>query len=190
MKRVLTIMAVLALLAGCQKLPEEVQEDMHPFTQEELHKKQLDEAFAPFVEALELDTITDYRGEVLANSHISLRLSGIVYTYEKNGKTLLEVRYRLRRFTADFYGGITLEGKITPSISTDLEDLIHADVYNYGIRVASLGFETYEYTEAGETVQQLVPVFRFDDGTSYAVRSLLLVDPLIDYLLEYVLSTE
>lgn len=191
MKRVVLVVSLLLALAGCQKQPPQASDTKHPFTQEELRKKQLDEAFTPFIEALDLESVTDYRQEVRKNSHVRLKLNGtIVYTYVKNGKTLIEFNYRFRRFTADLYGGISLKGSWRPRLSDDLEDYIDADVLLDGEKVATLGFETYEYTESGETVRRTVAVFRFDDGTSYAVRSLLLIEPLIEYLLENVLSTE
>ena len=55
-------------------------------------------------------------------------------------------------------------------------------VYYDNEQLATLDLIWYEGTPT--------PVFNFDDGTSYAVTSMLLVDSLIDYLLKNVFSTE
>ena len=194
MRRVLGIAALGAVLLGltaCNKQPAEETQDMHPFTEEELQKKQLDDAFTPFVEALELDQVEDIRKEIRANSKVRVRLDGgIVYQYNKNGKTLIDALYKRGQFTADLYGGIRLQGQLGITGIEDLSDAVTLDVYYGEERIAKLGFEVYEYSESGEDHVQLVPVFRFDDGTSYAVTGLLLIEPLLDYLLENVLSTE
>ncbi len=53
-----------------------------------------------------------------------------------------------------------------------------------------MDFVWYEYRDSDKMNRQLVPVFRFDDGTTYAVSGILLVEPLIEFLLKNVLSTE
>jgi hypothetical protein len=69
------------------------------------------------------------------------------------------------------YGGITIQGPILP---LDLR------VYDQGSEVAKLEMDT----------GLACLVFRFPDGTAYALNSLLISDALVDYLIKNVLSTE
>ena len=171
------ISAILALgiLAGCVKQADPEGTDMHQFTQDELQKKQVDDAFAIFFEALNLSSIQDPKQEIILNSRISFPQVGVVrYTYVKDGTTLIVLDARVGSFKADLYGGIHLEGE-------SLQDGGTA-VFIDNQQVATIGYVMYDGI--------LTPVFRFDDGTTYAITGVLLVEPLIDYLLKYVLSTE
>ena len=148
---------------------------MHAFTQQELQKKQVDDAFAVFFEALKLDTVEDPEQEIINNSKVTMPRIGVVrYLYTKDGQTLVTMDITADSFTADLYGGIHLEGNNNLTESPA--------VYIDNQKVATLELVLYENTPT--------PVFRFDDGTTYAITGVLLVDPLIDFLLEYVFSTE
>ena len=61
------ILSVL-FLAGCNKSPVTEGTDMHEFTQEELQKKRLDDAFTVFFKKFNLDKVDNPTAEILANS--------------------------------------------------------------------------------------------------------------------------
>ncbi len=171
----ITAILALGILAGCVKQSVPEGTDMHEFTQEELQKKQVDDAFASFFAALKLDTVQDPAQEVLKNSRITIPKLGVVrYTYVKDGVTVIVLDAKLGSFRADLYGGIHLEGDSLLDGGTA--------VFMNNTQVATIGYVMYDGI--------LTPVFRFDDGTTYAITGVLLVEPLIDYLLQYVFSTE
>lgn len=60
-----------------------------------------------------------------------------------------------------------------------LDDAVDVKLYHDSVLLASLGVEPYLLE--GDDSSRILPilVFRFDDGTSYALSSLLLVDPLL-----------
>lgn len=132
-----------------------------------------------FITALDLDSTAVKRPErfVLENSSVSLDLLGehpaVVYRLKRHGESVLVVRYywRLGVLKASLYGGITIQGPILP---LDLR------VYDQGSEVAKLEMDT----------GLACLVFRFPDGTAYALNSLLISDALVDYLIKNVLSTE
>jgi len=179
--RILVLVAVPLLFAACQKPQAEEWNDMHPFTEEELRKQQLDQAFAVFVDSLDLASAENPRQELLRNSRIRLRWDGTIrYTYTKNNLVLVQLDYRRRKVDAVLYGGIGIKGTLGSPLQVYVEETYMAD----------LVMERFESVESGQSRTQLLPVLQFPDGSSYAVTSLLLVEPLIDYLLENVFSTE
>ena len=173
----LCIACLGALLVACKKTPAEVPK--HPYTQEELVKAHLDDSFSAFITALDLDSTAVKRPErfVLENSSVSLDLLGenpaVVYRLKRHGESMLVVRYywRLGVVKASLYGGIAIQGPILPP---DLR------VYDQGSEVAKLEMDT----------GLACLVFRFPDGTAYALNSLLITDALVDFLIKNVLSTE
>lgn len=174
-KYILTILVIFTV-AGCQKTPETEGTDMHEFTLEELEKKKLDDAFTVFFKKLDLEGSTnDITANIIRNSRISIPSVGTLrYTYVKNGATLIVMDVRTGSFTADLYGGIYLEGKALTDAGTA--------VYIDGEQIATLDIICYKDIPT--------PVFRFPDGTTYAITGVLLVEPLIDFLLQNVFSTE
>lgn len=183
-KSIILMLLVALVAAGCGKDQEPAEPREHAFTQEELQKKKVDDAFTVFFRYLDAESISEnpYR-EVTRHSHIDFLEEGTLrYTYVRGDLTLIKMDVKMNVFTAELYGGIRVEGEY-PSEEAPV-------VYIDGERVATLGFVWYEYRDSGETVRQLTPVFCFDDGTSYAVTGVLLVEPLIDFLLKNVFSTE
>lgn len=169
---------MLCVWTGCQKQPvpeAEEGQDMHPFTEQELKKQQLDSAFSTFFEYLKPETVEDPLQEILNNSRIYSPYLGVLrYKYVKDGVTLITIDLKPSSFTIDFLGGVHMEG--TGYLEGDIL------VYYENEQIAMLDLIWYEGTPT--------PVFRFDDGTSYAVTSIFLVDSLIDYLIKNVFSTE
>lgn len=171
---ILPILAVL-LLAGCNKSPVTEGTDMHEFTQEELQKKRLDDAFTVFFKKFNLDKIDNPTAEILANSKVTIPSLGVLrYTYTKNGLTLISMDVGTGGFEATLHGGIRLEGVALGENGTK--------VFIDGDQLATLDIILYNNVPT--------PVFRFPDGTTYAVTGVLLVEPLIDFLLNNVFSTE
>lgn len=167
------ILAVL-LVAGCSKPPVEGT-DMHEFTQEELQKKRLDDAFTVFFKKFDFEKTDNPTAEILKNSKISVPSIGTLrYTYTKNGLTLISMDVSTGGFKARLHGGILLEGKSLGENGTK--------VYIDGDELATIDIIIYNKVPT--------PVFRFPDGTTYAVTGVLLVEPLIDFLLKNVFSTE
>lgn len=172
----LCIACLGALLVACKKTPVEVPK--HPYTQEELVKAHLDESFSAFITALDLDSTVVKQPEkfILKNSSISTDWAdrgAITYQLKRHGRAVLLVRYYVLsgEVLASLYGGIAIKGTIVPS---DLH------VYDQDKEVAKLEFD--------RGLSCLV--FRFPDGTAYALNSLLISEALIDFLIENVLSTE
>lgn len=177
------IVLSLLLMASCTKETVYEGTDMHDYTQEELQKKKVDDAVATFLEAFKLETIEEPVLEVIANSKITLPAWGTIrYTYTKDDVVLITLDAKLNSFTADLYGGLHLEGKSLFGEGTE--------VYLDGEKIATLDFVVLDYTEEGKQNRQVMPVLRFEDGTSYSLSGFLLVDPLIDYLLANVFSAD
>ena len=104
------ILSVL-LLAGCNKSPVTEGTDMHEFTQEELQKKRLDDAFTVFFKKFNLDKVDNPTAEILSNSKVTIPSLGVIrYTYTKNGITLISMDVGSGGFVATLHGGIRLEG--------------------------------------------------------------------------------
>jgi len=176
-KKWLIFLACLStLLVACQKAPVEVSK--HPYTEEELVKAHLDESFTKFVNALDLDSTVVKQPEkfILENSSIATNWAdrgAIIYRLKRHGRVVLLVRFYVMsgELSASLYGGIAIKGTIVPA---DLH------VYDDDKDVAKL-----EYDRGLSCL-----VFRFPDGTGYALNSLLISEALIDFLIENVLSTE
>ena len=182
-ERIILILLAGFLAAGCDKNPEAQEPHEHEFTREELQKKKVDEAFTVFFEYLDVGAADNPWLEVVTHSHMAVPEPGILrYTYVRGDLTLISMDVALTHFTARLYGDILVEGEY-PGEEPPV-------VFIDGDEVATLGFVWYEYRDSGETKRELVPVFCFADGTSYAISGVLLVEPLIDYLLTNVFSTE
>lgn len=173
--RVYIFILAMILAAGCNKTPEAEGTDMHEFTQEELKKKQLDDAFTVFFKKFNLEGIENPTAEILKNSKITvLQLGTVRYTYTKDGLALISMDVSAGKFEANLHGGITIQGKSLRENGVK--------VFIDNVQVATMDLIVYNKVPT--------PVFRFPDGTTYAVTGVLLVEPLIDFLLKNVFSTE
>lgn len=185
---VILLLLACSLPFGCRKAADPAP--VHELTAQEQVKEHLVSSFSPFVAALELEKIYSIPDYLLVYGRLDLDTDHTPrFRLVKDGLTLLSLRLAPGSthwdIQAAFYGGISLEGRFTPSLSWDWHDWEeHWDiqVYDGGEAVARLGLEDYE--------GKPVPVFRFPDGTSYSVTTLLLTEALVDYLLTYVISTE
>ena len=174
---------------ACSKAPAPEPQE-HPFTETELVKKHLEESMAPFFTILDIDStaVKDPRQFIRENSSVDVDWQdrgAVVYRLERNRVTALEARFYLvtGEVSAHLYGGVGIMGTISPVWSLSWDDWeagTDIKVYDQGTAVATLGYEPGLSTL----------VFRFSDGTSYALNSYLLSESLIDYIVENVLSTE
>lgn len=188
-KQLLVLFCLWAGVLACNKAPEPEPQE-HPFTETELVKAHLEESLAPFFEILDIDStaVKDPRKFIRDNSSVKLDLfdrGAVVYRLERNRVTAMEARFYLLYGKVDtrLYGGVSIKGTISPVWSLSWDDWEAASdikVYDQGTAVARLGYESGLSS----------PVFRFPDGTSYALNSYLLSESLIDYIIENVLSTE
>lgn len=196
MRRVFLLIILALAVPGCTK-EEPVQPKKHVLTPEEQVKQHLDDTFSEFVVALDPDTMEWTEDYILSHSTLDIELDGtFVYRFIRDNNVLLTVRLNLNRenwkVEAKLLGGLEVKGYVKPTLSpdwTEWENNWDLDVYDQGTAVAKLGVEVFSRYQAAEADLQLVPVFRFPDGTSYSVTTLVLIEPLIDYLLENVLST-
>lgn len=205
MKRLFYLCCCCLAVWACNQAEPSPKE--HPFTEQELVKKHLDDSFAKFFESLDVESVEDWEAYVWQYSTVSIDLDGsVVYRFRKGDITQLSIRVRKGAsywiMEAQLYGGIRMSGHLTAGqlelpeeFPPDwnwriLEQFWDIDVYDNYVWVAKLGMESYAYTEAGKASNIPVMVFRFPDGTSYAVTTVLLVEPLMDYLIKHVFSTE
>lgn len=188
-------LAGLLLLLGAVACTPKAQEEVpkHDLTEQEQKKLQLEEAFSPLIQQINLDEAADIRQYITQHSSVSLGLDGaIIYTLHQDGQTLVRLSFLYQgmdnwKVDGNLYGGLEVHGSLHPlGMVTDRpknwENHWDLHIYNNGEDVATLGMEVYE--------QKWVPVFRFPDGTSYSLSSVVLIEPLVDYLLEHVFSTE
>lgn len=165
----------------------------HEMTEEEQKKQHVEDSFTVFAEAINMEDSTNAWDYLLNHSDISLGLNGsLIYSLNQDGVMLLWLKFRFMnpdRYKIDgtLHGGLALKGYIHPLsmiLDTPGNRERHLDIHviDNGEDVAKLGLEYYD--------GKLIPVFRFYDGTSYSVSTVILIAPLLDYLLKYVLSTE
>ena len=197
------LLPLALLLSACEQTPVPPQEE-HPFSQEEQVKKHLDEAFAEFCQAIPaFESQEEARAFILNNSWILPGRNGTIrYWLQTPGSfstILLDIRLDITglpgsaALEASLLGGLKMAGTVYPGRITtnphNWESAMDIHIYDQGMDVATLGVEVLEYKEAGVEALRPVVVFRFPDGTSYSITSLLLIEPLIDFLLKYVLGT-
>jgi hypothetical protein len=191
LKRLSVIGLILLGALSCNK-KQDVTPPHEP-TEEELQKQHLEESFTSFAVKLNLEDSADAKEYIVKHSSVSMSLDGsILYDLRQDGVSLLWLKFWHHdkdtwRVDGDLYGGIEFHGTLQPlsmAISGPKywEELSDIHVYDTGKDVATLGLEVYDLG--------YVPVFRFPDGTSYSITTVLLIEPLVDYLLNHVLSTE
>jgi hypothetical protein len=191
LKRSGVLSLVLLGALACNKQQADVPQ--HEPTEEELVKMHVETSFTTFATKLDLESSADAKEYIVKNSVVSMGIDqSILYNLRQNGESMLWLRFRHLegdkwQLDGDMYGGLEFHGILEPLSmlicgpkSWDKYWDIH--VFDQGKDVATLGVEVYDLG--------YIPVFRFKDGTSYSITTVLLVEPLIDYLLNHVLSTE
>jgi len=182
---------LLGLGACTEKQVEEVP--VHELTAQELKKQHLEESFSAFARMLDLEEAADTKEYIVRHSVVSIGLDrSVIYDLRQDGTSLLWLKFRhleMDNWLVDgsLYGGLEVHGSLQPvkmiaggPAKWDQYWDIH--VFDNGEDVASLGVDAYDLGD--------ILVFRFPDGTSYSITTVLLVEPLIHFLLEHVLSTE
>jgi hypothetical protein len=191
LKRFGVICLILLAALACKKQQDE--QPQHEPTEEELVKLHLEESFASFAAKLDLESSADAKEYIVKHSVVSLGLDrSVIYSLRQDSESLLWLRFRHVEgdnwlMEGDMYGGLEFRGSLQPLSMViagpkNWEHYSDIHVYDNGKDVATFGVEIYDLG--------YIPVFRFKDGTSYSITTVLLVEPLIDYLLKHVLSTE
>lgn len=191
LKRFGVISIVLLGALACNKQPEDPPQ--HEPTEEEQVKLHLEATFSTFATKLDLESSASIKEYIVKNSVISMGMDGsVLYNLRQNGESMLWLKLRYLdvdkwSLDGDLYGGLEFHGFLNP-LSMLIGGPKHWEaysdihVYDQGKDVAKLGLEIYDLG--------YIAVFRFPDGTSYSITTVLLIEPLIDYLLEHVVSTE
>lgn len=190
-KRICVFGLILLGAMACNRKTVEVPE--HIPTEEEKTKQHLEESFASFAAKLNLEDSADAKEYIVKHSRVSISLDkSIVYDLRQDGLSLLWLRFRHHDgdtwvLDGEMYGGLEFHGTLQPLTMMVKgpqywEELSDIHVYDNGKEVATLGLEVYD--------MGYIAVFRFPDGTSYSITTVLLIEPLVDYLLKHVLSTE
>lgn len=132
-------LALLLPVEGCRK-EETPAAEVHPYTEEELAKKRLDDVFTLVVEEIGDLSVANITSFWVRRVHLS----------EVDGKKHLKL---------DLPDGMVVQGNLDA-----------LEVFDQGEPLCAV-----ELTGEGL-------VFRFDDGTTYSVLSVLLVEPLMDLI--------
>jgi hypothetical protein len=192
LKRIgISLLLLLVITACSEKQVEEVPK--HELTEQEQKKQHLDESFSAFASMLNLEETADIKEYIVRHSVVSIGLDrSLIYDLRQDGLSLLWLKFRHLELDdwlvdGDLYGGIEVHGSLQPlNMLTDgpekWDQYWDIHVFDNGEDVATLGLEVYDLG--------YIPVFRFPDGTSYSITTVLLIEPLIHFLLEHVLSTE
>ena len=187
----MSFLALLVFAACSEKQDEEIPE--RELTEEEQKKQHLEESFSAFVQMLNLEEAANTKEYLVRHSVVSVGLDrSLIYDLRQDGQSLLWLKFRHLEMDnwlvdGDIYGGLEVHGSLQPlnmmqggPAKWDQYWDIH--VFDNGEDVATLGLEVYDLG--------YIPVFRFPDGTSYSITTVLLIEPLIQFLLEHVFSTE
>lgn len=197
-------LTVLLMAAGCRKAPEEAP--VHELTPIEQSKKNLDILGESIAKALKMDSDEDVNifELLLSQGHVSAWPPGTFkYTLQGEEGNALEIDLQTKSLTRTavtvfFPDDMYLDGEVdmarflknlhikqTAPITTALDCTLDITLYCRDEPVATLGLEPEHVNESGKNYWTMVPVFRFTDGTSYSVSSVLLIDQFIDYFLKY-----
>lgn len=191
LKRFGVFCLILLVALSCNKNPEDIPQ--HEPTEEELAKQHLEESFAAFAAKLDLEDSADAKEYLVKHSVVSVAMDkSIIYNLRQDGVSMIWLRFTHHdgdnwNLKGDMYGGIEFKGTLQPAVMyakgpAYWEELSDIHVYDNGKDVATLGLEVYDLG--------YIPVLRFPDGTSYSLTTVVLIEPLMDYLLSHVLSTE
>ncbi len=191
LKRFGVICLILLAALACNKTQDE--EPKHEPTEEELVKMHMEETFSAFAAKLDLESSADVKEYIVKHSVVSWGLdNSVIYSLRQDSVSMLWLRFRHVEgdnwlVEGDMYGGLAFRGSLQPLrmiIGGPKNWELYADIHvlDKGKDVATFGMEIYDLG--------YIPVLRFKDGTSYSITTVLLIEPLIDYLLQHVLSTE
>ena len=195
---------VAALLAAACAGEAPVAPPEHEFTTEEQAKARLDVSMEAAWNAAGLESLADIMTYVGKNSNIRYRGTSVIGTLDSPEGTIFEMKATPSvnppavRIEGSLPEGITFSGKVGTDAAKAALDLtvpaaeraayldaaLDVTIYDRKVPLCRLGAEPYHYFEAGEDRWTIIPVLRFDDGTSYGLVSLLLVQPVVELILE------
>ena len=202
MKRVIYILSAILLLVACNK--EAPQPVVHELTPIEQTKQNLDSLGANLAKTLNISEDDNLLEFLVKEGKMSFRPLGTVnYTLEGEDGPALEISLShegliKRGLDIIFYPDMEIQGTVdlkkivtnlhlsqeTP-VTQALDACVDLTLYYKGEPMATLGLEPYHESEAGEDRWSVLPVFRFKDGTSYSISSVVLIDQFIDYFLKH-----
>lgn len=200
MRKYIFILAALLLLLSCNKQKQEAP--VHELTPAEQSKQNLDNLGAEIAKVMESvgeDSLFQY---VLKHGKVSLLPLGTVsFSISGDEGALVQaefVRQKGRTGVAislpdDMYigGYVDMKNLVrnfdcsaeSPVIEA-LDSCLDLTLYYHGEATATLGLESYHETGAGVDKWSVLPVFRFSDGTSYAMSSVVLIDQFLDFFMK------
>lgn len=204
MKRLLHSVIVAAfLIAACTGEPP-VAPPVHELSPDEQAKARLDDSFIALWEATGLTSLEDAVQYVTDHGRISVKGRSVTGTLDSSSgeifriKVTLIEKYSLLSVEGSAPLGMTFSGTIAYKFLSILADLsldpigkadalsgaMDITVFDSGKPLCKTGVTASHRTGAEEDSWSYVPVFRFEDGTTYGIMSVLLVQPLVEQILK------
>ena len=200
MKKIICILAAALLLFSCKKqAPEAPVHELTPIEQSKQNLDKIGAEIAKVMESVGDEKLSDY---LLSHGKVSVvPLGTVTITLDGDDGSLLRAEFvREKGRTAveislpdDMYiGGYMDLGEFihnydrtaqTPAIDA-LDSCLDLTLYYHGEATAALGLEARHENEAGADSWSILPVFRFSDGTSYAVSSVVLIEEFLALFLK------
>jgi len=200
--RLMSMFAVALLAFSCSQAPDD-EPAVHELTQTEKAKARLDDSSTAMWEASGLSSLADIPGYLVRYGKVEKdgnlvtgslgSPKGEVFSMKAEFVTL----EGLVKVEGSMPEGISFSGSISlfalpyvldPDLdpfskAKALDEAADITVFDSGEPLCRAGVEPYHFFEAGEDTWILVPVLRFDDGTSYVATTLLMVQPFVELIL-------
>lgn len=169
MKKPLLILLLTAVFWGCERNIE--PQTPNPVDSDQDDKVLLEKAFTSFIEAVDVHSLEEARQFILLNGLITIDDDGIFHFFLCDDvQEWMDFSISPSsdpRMQLTLAGGLSIRG-------------IPSKVYVNDQYIADVAIV---YLNGRPT-----PVFRFQDGTTYSLSSLLLITPFMDWIIEYALA--
>lgn len=199
----IAVVFMAAVFAGCSKA-DAPEAPVHELTPAEKSKARLDECFVALWEATGLSSPEDALQYVTDHGRISVKGRSVTGTLDSPSGEIFRIKVTLieRNSLLSVEGsaplGMTFSGTIAYKFLSTLVDLsldpigkadalsgaMDITVFDSGKPLCKVGVTASHRTGAEEDSWSYVPVFRFEDGTTYGMMSVLLVQPLVEQILK------